>query len=251
MKLTKPLVFLDLETTGKFPAIDRIVEISTIKLNTDGTEIVKTARINPTIPIRKGAFEVHGISDQDVANEPTFPQYAKSFFEFIQGCDLAGYNLLRFDLRILKREFERCGLELEIANINLIDPMVIFHNQEPRDLNAAYEKYCGKPLEKAHKAEEDAQAAKDILLNQIKYHPEIGETMEELHSYCNPVDPDTIDLKGFMVNSQLGPQFTRGKHEEKFLFEVVNSDPSYLEWLIEQKDTDPKVTEAINKFIHN
>ena len=249
MKLTKPLVFIDLETTGKFPSIDRIVEISTIKLNPDGTEIAKTVRVNPSIPIRKGAFEVHGISDQDVANEPTFSQYAKSFFEFIEGCDLAGYNLLRFDLRILQKEFKRCGLELDTANKNLIDPMVIFHNQEPRDLNAAYEKYCGKPLEKAHKAEEDAQAAKEILLNQIKSHPEIGKTMEELHSYCHPVDPDAIDPTGFLINSHLGPQFTRGKHEEKFLSEIANSDLGYLKWLIEKKDTDPKVIEAINQFI--
>jgi len=248
LKLKRPLIFLDLETTGKYINIDRIVEISTIKLHPNGTEVEKTVRVNPTIPISKGAFEIHGISNQDVANKPTFAEHSKSIFEFIQGCDLAGYNLLRFDLPLLQKEFELCGIKLDISDRSLIDPMVIFHRKEPRDLSAAYQKYCGKIHEGAHQAIADARATKEILLNQIEFHPDIGETVQELHSFSNPIDPDAIDTKGFFLNSDRGPQLAKGKYAGRLVSEIANSDGSYLEWVLRTSNYDPKIKEVINRF---
>lgn len=250
LQLKKSIVFLDLETTGINIRTDRIVEISVIKFNPDDTEVEKTVRVHPTIPIPKAASAIHGITDEDVMNEPPFDRFAKSFLDFINGCDIGGFNVLRFDIPLLQEEFKRCNLTWDLTNISLIDPMVIFHKKEPRDLNAAYQKYCGTALEGAHQAVTDARAAKDILVGQIKYYSDIGETIEELHSFCNLRNPDWIDDRGQVINTDDGPTFGFGKYYGLLISEVAKDDQGYLDWIL-GTDFDPLVKQLIKKIMEN
>ena len=246
--LIRPIVFFDLETTGVNPRQDRIVEISVIKCHPDGMQETKSVRVNPGIPIPEAAKNVHGITDDDVVNEPGFAQYAKSFLSFLEDCDLAGFNVIRFDLPLLQEEFKRVGLELDAGDRNVVDPMVIFHEKEPRDLSAAYRKYCGKDLEGAHASMSDAEAARDILVSQIAYYPDLATTVDDLHLFCNPVNPDWIDSTGRLLRSNEGPVLGFGKHEGTLLADVVNRDPDYLDWIIGQ-DFDDVVKTTINEFL--
>ena len=257
LQLTKSIVFLDLETTGINISTDRIVEISVIKFNPNDTEVEKTVRVNPTKPIPKAASAIHGITDKDVVNEPTFDRFAKSFLDFINGCDIGGFNVLRFDIPLLQEEFKRCNLTWDLTNISLVDPMIIFHkkeprhlNKEPRDLNAAYQKYCGMPLEGAHQAGTDARASKDILVEQVRYYSDIGETIEELHSFCTSRNPDWLDDRGQLINTNDGPTLGFGKYSGHLISEVAKNDQGYLDWIL-GTDFDPLVKELIKKIMED
>ena len=144
LKLDRPLVFFDLETTGTNPLQDRIVEISLIKVMPDGTELEKSRRINPGIPIPESSTAVHHITDEDVANEPTFKQIAQSLFELLEGCDIAGYNSNKFDVPLLMEEFSRVGLNFTTKGRRFVDVQNIFYAMEPRTLTGAYRFYCGE-----------------------------------------------------------------------------------------------------------
>ena len=244
LKIGKPIVFLDLESTGLNPKRDKVVEITVIKLLPDGSEEVKTVRVNPGVPIPASATEVHGISDDDVASEPEFGQYAKGLLEFLDGCDLGGYNALRFDIPLLQAEFERAGLFFSLDGRNLLDPMKIFHTKEPRDLQAAYRKYCGKDLENAHTSEADVRAAIAVLDAQLSEYPDIGSDPEEVGSFCNSRPPEWIDLNGRLIKTDNGPMLSFGKYRDTLVSELVTSDPGYLEWML-SSDFDAEVKDAI------
>ena len=176
----RPIAFIDLETTGLNPSFDRIIELSALKVHPDGSEEVKSVRVNPEMPISAGATRVHGITDADVAGEPTFRQYAKNLLAFLDGCDLSGFNAIRFDLPMLRAEFARVGMQFDLDNRNVVDPMVIFHQMGPRDLGAAYSKYCGKTLDDAaHTSAGDVRAAMEIHDAQVQLHPHPGKLSSE------------------------------------------------------------------------
>lgn len=244
IQLSRPIVFLDLETTGTNIKKDRIVEISVIKYNPDETEVEKTVRVNPTIPIPKLASIVHGITDDDIANEPPFRSYAIAFLDFLDGCDIGGYNVLRFDIPLLQEEFGRCDLEWNLTGMSLIDPMVIFQKKEPRNLSAAYHKYCGLPLDGAHQAGTDARAAKDILLGQIQYYGDLGNTIEDIHGFCNQRDANWIDGAGNLIGTDDGPAFGFGKYNGHLVSKIAQIDMGYLDWILVQ-DFDPVVKDSI------
>jgi DNA polymerase-3 subunit epsilon len=250
LQLNKPLVFLDLETTGISISKDKIIEISIIKFNPDDSEVEKTVRVNPGIPIPQAATAIHGITDEDVANEPSFHRYAKSFFDFITGCDIGGFNVLKFDVPLLQQEFSRCSLSWDVTDVYLVDPMVIFHKKEPRDLSAAYKKYCGVELEGAHQAVTDARAAKDVLIGQMTQYSDIGNTVEELHAFCNPREPNWIDDEGKLVLTDDGPAINFGKFAGQLISEVVKTDREYLNWILD-KDFAPLVKQTITKVIED
>ena len=210
LKLDRPLVFVDLETTGVNVTTDRIVEITVLKIHPDGSQEEKSERVNPGIPISPGATRVHGITDEDVADKPGFDQYARSILSFFDGCDIGGFNAIRFDIPLLTAEFKRVGLDFDLADRNVVDPMVIFYRQEPRDLAAAYKKYCGKSLENAHSSTADVQAAAEIFDAQVRLYPELPEGMAALHEVCHPREPDWIDDEGRLVKSEHGPLITFG-----------------------------------------
>ena len=183
LKLSRPIIFFDLETTGVDTAKDRIVEISMVKVLVDGTKQIKTRRINPEMPIPAEATAVHGIADEDVKDEPTFKQIAKSLAQFIEGCDFGGFNSNRFDLPVLVEEFLRAGVDVDFKRRKYIDVQNIFHKKEQRTLVAAYKFYCDKDLENAHSAEADTMATYEVLDAQIARYGDIGDTVAELAEF--------------------------------------------------------------------
>lgn len=257
LKLKKPLAFFDLETTGINITNDRIVEVSVAKLHPNGEKEIKTMRLNPGRAIPLESSLIHGIYDDDVKDAPKFQQIAKSLAVFLEGCDLAGYNIVKFDVPMLVEEFLRAGVDFELKNRNLVDSQKIFHLMEPRTLSAAYMFFCNKELIGAHGAEADTLATLEVLDAQMaKYEGKeikdkngdlfvpIINDMAELHKISIG---NTYDLAGRMIyNSQQQIVFNFGKHKDKLVTEVFEKESSYYEWMINGDfplDTKRKLTE--------
>lgn len=231
LKLKRPIVFFDLETTGVDAVKDRIVEISMVKIAVDGTKVVKTRRINPEMPIPAEATAVHGITDEDVKGEPTFKQIAKSLAAFIEGCDFGGFNSNRFDLPLLVEEFMRVGIECDFRRRKFIDVQTIFHRKEQRTLVAAYKFYCDKELENAHSAEADTMATYEVLEAQIERYPDIGNTVEALAEFS--AGSPMVDFAGRLTLNDKGKEiFTFGKYKGQCVEDVFRDDPSYYSWMM-------------------
>lgn len=243
LNLKNPLAFFDLEATGIDTINDRIVEISIVKLMPNGEQETHTHKINPTIPIPKVTTNIHGISDEDVKDKPTFKQMAKTFANILKGCDLAGFNILRFDVPMLVEEFLRAEVDFDISSRKLIDLQRIYHMMEPRTLSAAYKFYCDKELEGAHSAEVDTVACVDILKEQVKMY-EDREHKDSQGNVTVPVKNDMaalhklsfsnrVDLAGRMVyNDKNEAVFAFGKHRDKKVEDVLKKEPSYYDWII-------------------
>ena len=232
LSLKRPIVFIDLETTGLNLQSDKVIELTALKIYPNGNEEEKTIMVDPQIPISRGATEVHGMSDQDVKGKPAFRQYAKSLLEFLNDCDLAGFNLIRFDLPLLKNEFAQLGMKLELDGVAIIDAMDIFHRMEPRDLKAAYLKYCGKELKEAHSSSSDVRATVEVLDSQITYYGQLGDSVIALHDFSHPKHPDWLDSEGKILTTPEGPVFGFGKYQGRLLSEIFQLDPEYLNWII-------------------
>lgn len=244
LNLTKPLAVIDLETTGLMVGSDRIIEICIIRLNIDGSRDIKTMRINPTIPISSAATKVHGITDDDVKDCPSFAQVAHQLFHFINDCDIAGYNSNKFDVPLLVEEFLRAGLEFDFTSRKYIDVQNIFHRMEPRNLKAAYKFYCGRELLNAHSAEADTLATLEILESQLDKYQDTEYTDADGKTYCPVVNnvqalhdfsfkSNHADLVGHLVfNSKNQEVFNFGKHKGKAVEEVFTSEPSYYDWMM-------------------
>jgi len=232
LKLKKPIVFFDLETTGVNVAKDRIVEISILKLHPDGKKEVKTRRVNPQMPIPKESSEIHGIYDEDVKDEPSFKAMAKSLAKFIDNSDLAGYNSNKFDVPLLVEEFLRVGVEFDIENRSLVDVQNIFHKMEQRTLVAAYKFYCGKDLTDAHSAEADNTATFEVLEAQLERYNELENNVDFLSEFSKRTN--NADLMGRIVfNEDNVEVFNFGKHKGKPVAEILEKQPSYYNWMME------------------
>ena len=231
LQLQRPLLAFDLETTGLDVQSDRIVEICCIKLHADGTRDTQTFRINPGKPIAPAATEIHGISDADVANEPTFASLAPKLFNLFSDCDFTGYNIERFDLPMLTREFARVGMVLQPGAAQVVDAFTIFQRKEPRDLATAYRFYCGKVLDRAHSAEADASAALDILLAQVRRYDDLSRDVAGLHKFCHAKKPDWLDPAGKIVWRNDKAVLSFGKHKNRPLEQLASEDPDYLKWI--------------------
>ena len=242
LQLKRPIIFFDLETTGVDTSHDRIVEISMVKVGVDGEKQVKTRRINPEMPIPAEATAVHGISDEDVKDEPTFKQIAKSLAQFIEGCDFGGFNSNRFDLPVLVEEFLRAGVSVDFKRRKYVDVQNIFHKKEQRTLVAAYKFYCDKDLENAHSAEADTMATYEVLEAQIERYGDIGCTVEELAAFSS--HGQTVDFAGRIALNEKGEEiFTFGKYKGRTVVEVFQKEPSYYTWL--QNGDFPQYTKNI------
>ncbi len=232
LNLKRPLLFFDIESTGLNVATDRIVEISMVKVMPDGSRQVKTRRVNPTIPIPEAARAVHGISDDDVKDEPTFSQLAKSMLQFMEGCDIAGYNALNFDIPMLTEEFMRVGLDPKFRERNLVDVQVIFYKKEPRTLSGAYKFYCDKNLEDAHTAQADTMATLEVLEAQLDRYPDIENDVAALAEYTKR--NKMLDYAGrFILDDNDRPVFNFGKHKGKLVTDVLANEPSYYSWMMD------------------
>ncbi len=229
LRLSRPIISFDTETTGLDIANDRIVEICCVKLHTDGRREVRTQRLNPGRPIAPQATAVHGITDADVAASPRFEQAAADLHAFFAGCDLTGFNIEHFDLPLLTNEFGRTGRTFPAADTKVIDSFRIFTMREPRDLSAALRFYCSRELTAAHQAEADAVAAADVLLAQIDRYNDLPEDVEGLHAVCRPAD--WLDGQGKIIWVDDEACISFGKNKGKSLRMLVESDPSYLQWI--------------------
>ena len=242
LQLKRPIIFFDLETTGVDTSHDRIVEISMVKVGVDGEKQVKTRRINPEMPIPAEATAVHGISDEDVKDEPTFKQIAKSLAQFIEGCDFGGFNSNRFDLPMLVEEFIRAGVDVDFKRRKYIDVQNIFHKKEQRTLVAADKFYCDKDLENAHSAEADTMATYEVLEAQIERYGDIGNTVDELAEFST--HGQSVDFAGRIALNEKGEEvFTFGKYKGRTVVEIFEKEPSYYSWL--QNGDFPQYTKKI------
>jgi DNA polymerase-3 subunit epsilon len=249
LKLLKPLCFIDVETTGLKPYRDRIVELSILKISPDGSREYKSHRINPGVPIPPQSTAIHGITDDDVANEPFFRNYAKSIRDFIGISDLSGFNLIRFDLPFLEAEFKRSGIDFSHQNRRLIDTQTIYHVKEPRTLEAAYDYYCGKSFDVMHTAEGDATAASEILDAQLERYSDLPREIDELHSLCYRIREEYIDPDGKFIWAEGEACCNFGKkHNGRFLREIADEDPGYLEWILDA-DFSPTVIDLVGKAL--
>lgn len=232
LNLTRPLIFFDLETTGTNVTHDRIVELSYVKIFPDGSEEKRSRRINPGIPIPPASTAVHHITDEDVKNEPTFRQIAKSLHTIFEGCDIAGYNSNKFDVPLLIEEFSRCGINFDVTGRHFIDVQNIFHKMEQRTLVAAYRFYCGKKLEGAHSALADTQATYEVLLEQIQKYDELENDVASLAKFSSV--GRNLDLAArIILDDQDRPVFNFGKHKGKPVKEVFKKEPSFYDWVMQ------------------
>ena len=203
LNLKRPIVFFDLETTGVDTARDRIVEISMIKVMPDGEEITRTRRLNPGMHIPAEATAVHGITDDDVKECPTFAQVAKSLEQFIRGCDFGGFNSNRFDLPVLVEEFLRAGVDVDLKKRKFIDVQNIFHKKEQRTLVAAYKFYCDKDLDDAHSAEADTRATYEVLKAQLDRYPDLENDVAALADFSARGEAYSFLFHGLIIQPDI------------------------------------------------
>ena len=232
LNLKRPLVFFDLETTGVDTAKDRIVEISMVKVMPNGDEVVRTRLINPQMPIPADATAIHGITDEDVKDAPTFAQIAKSLAQFIEGCDFGGFNSNRFDLPMLVEEFMRAGVDVDFKRRKLIDVQNILHKMEQRTLVAAYKFYCDKDLTNAHSAEADTKATYEVLKARLDRSPELQTAVAALAEFST--HGETAAFAGRIAYNDKGIEvFNFGKYKGRAVADVFRQEPSYYAWIMD------------------
>ncbi len=250
LELKRPLVFIDLETTGTNLATDRIVEIAMIKISPDGTKTVKHKFINPQMPIPKSSSGIHGITDEKVKDAPVFKQVANELKQFIDDADLSGYNSNRFDVPLLMEEFLRAGLNIDMSNRKMVDVQQIFHLMEKRTLGAAYKFYCEKELVDAHSAEADAQATWEILEAQLKRYETLGNSLDSILQFTG--EDKVVDFaKRFVMENDV-EIFNFGKHKGRPVMEVLKAEPQYYDWMMKGDfplHTKQKLTEILNRTL--
>ena len=231
LKLKRPLVFIDLETTGINVSADRIVEISALKVNPNGIEQWMTTLVNPGIPIPPKVTAIHGISDSDVAEAPSFREIAKTLTSFLEGCDLAGFNAMKFDIPVLAEEFLRANVDFNFRKRKYIDVQVIFHKKEQRTLEAAFRFYCKRELENAHSAKADTAATYEVLKAQLDTYTDLENDVDKLAEFSS--FNNNVDFAGRIILDENGIEtFNFGKHKGRRVDEVFREEPSYYSWMM-------------------
>jgi DNA polymerase-3 subunit epsilon len=233
LALRRPLVVFDLEATGLFPARDRIVEIAALKIHPDGRRETFHRRLNPAVPIPPEATRIHGIADADVARAPSFAEVAPDLVRFLAGCDLAGYNVERFDLPMLQFELARAGVEFDFLGCDVLDAQAIFFSEEGRTLSDAVRFYAGEELEQAHSALADATATARVLEGQLQRYAHLPRDVKALAERYRPAGTGKIDPEGKLVLKEDVPFINFGqKHRGKSFDQVYREEPSYFEWIL-------------------
>ncbi len=230
LKLTKPIIFFDLETTGINIAKDRIVEISLLKIFPNGNKESKTWLVNPEMEIPKEASDIHGITNEKVVTEPTFNELAQKVSEMIKDCDLAGFNSNRFDIPLLAEEMLRAEVDFDMKDRLAIDVQVIFHKKEERTLSAGYKFYCGNDLDNAHSAEADTLATYEILKAQLDKYEDLENNVSFLNEFST--FHKRADLAGFIQFDEEGNEiFTFGKYKGQKVEDILKKDKGYFSWI--------------------
>lgn len=247
--LDRPLVFFDLETTGLDMKNDRIVELAFIKWTPHGDVLERERRFNPERPIPPEATAVHGITDADVADELPFCRTARSLADMLEGCDLAGFNVRRFDIPMLIWEFKRCGVDFSMEGRRVVDVQNIFHREERRDLSAAALFYLGREHEEAHTALGDIRTSAGVLAAQLNRYEHIPRDLDGLHAYCEEYAPTRTEVERWFGPEGEGRLFRRGKHKGKPLAEVAREAPDYLNWMLGADDMDEEVIALVRETL--
>lgn len=232
LQLSKPIAIIDLETTGINVGTDKIIEIAIVKFLPGSDQPLKKRKlINPGRPIPEAASAVHGITDDMVKDAPTFEKVADELRQFLDNCDLAGYNSNRFDIPMLMEEFMRIRLDFfKTDGRKLLDVQKIFHMMEQRTLSAAYKFYCDKNLDNAHSAEADVDATWEVLLAQIERYPQMGDTVDSILKFIG--DEEIVDFARRFVMENGVEVFNFGKHKGKPVADVLRDEPSYYDWMM-------------------
>jgi len=250
LQLSRPIVFIDLETTGINIATDRIVEIAMIKILPDKTKQVKRKLINPQMPIPKSSTDIHGITDVMVKDAPIFKEVANELKQFIDNADLSGYNSNRFDIPLLVEEFLRAGIVIDMSNRRMVDVQTIFHTMEKRTLEAAYKFYCEKELTSAHSAEADALATWEILEAQLDRYKNLGNTVDTVLQFTG--EEKYVDFaRRFVLDNEV-EVFNFGKHKGRPVADVLKAEPQYYDWMMKGEfplHTKQKLTEIFNRTL--
>lgn len=257
LNLRNPICFFDLETTGTNITTDRIIEIAVVKQMPNGETVTKTNLINPEMTILPESTAIHGISNEDVQGKPTFKEVAKEYAKFMEGADLSGFNILKFDVPMLVEEFIRAGVEFDYSRKKIIDSQKIFHLMEKRTLSAAYKFYVNKDLENSHSAEADTIASLEVLAAQIERYDgqpvtdslgkKIGDIKNDMEVLGKLTTSDLVDLACRMTLNSKGEEiFNFGKHKGKVVTAVLREEPAYYDWMMNgdfPMDTKRKLTE--------
>lgn len=231
LNLKRPIAFIDLETTGVNVTTDRIVELSVLKISPNGKEEWMTVRVNPEMPIPPKTTAIHGISDEDVADSPSFREVGKSLASFLEGCDLAGFNAIKFDIPVLAEEFLRVNIDFNFRKRRYVDVQVIFHKKEQRTLTAAYLFYCKKKLEGAHGSKADTAATYEVLKSQLDMYDDLENDIEKLADFSS--FNSNVDFAGRIILDEKGVEvFNFGKHKGKPVETVLSEEPAYYSWMM-------------------
>ncbi len=250
LKLTRPLIVFDIESTGVSPRKDRIIELAAIKVMPDGTEISKCWLLNPTVKIPPETSAIHGITDDIVKDCPTFADKADEIFAFFEGGDLSGFNADRFDIPCLEEEFARVGKNLAPSTRRHVDVQRIYHRKEPRDLTAAVRFYLGRDHAGAHGAEADTRATLEVLKAQMVRYPDLPQSVEEMDEYLVPHDPLNADRMGTLRwrDGELTVNF--GKKKGESLRKLLVNEPNFLRWML-KGDFDTEVRMIVKDLLDN
>ena len=250
LQLTRPLAFIDLETTGTNVAVDRIVEIAVLRLMPDGSCELRTKRVHPGIPIPPESTAVHRITDEDVRYEPEFWELAGSLATYLGDCDFAGFGVVRFDMKLLEAEFRRAKVPFSMDGRYVVDAMAIFFDREPRNLSAAVRFYCGKDLEDAHAAREDVLASMEVLAAQFDRYEGLPASLPELGAVGARRDPSWIDADGKLVRIGGEAAIGFGKYRGRTLASLRGEDPGYLRWIL-SSDFSAEVKKLVGESLGN
>jgi DNA polymerase-3 subunit epsilon len=257
LNLRNPICFFDLEATGMNIIKDRIIEIAVIKMMPNGETHRKSNVLNPTIPITAESSAIHGLTDEDVKDKPTFKEVARDYARFFEGCDLAGFAILKFDVPMLVEEFLRVGVEFDYSRKKIIDAQRIFHMMEKRTLSAAYQFYLNKEMENSHTAEADTEACMEVLIAQVERYENqvvtdhlqrrVGEIKNDMEVLNKITSTSLVDLSGRMILNEKGEEvFNFGKHKGRVVTDVYKQEPAYYDWIMNGEfslDTKRKATE--------
>ncbi|MCW8981735.1 MAG: 3'-5' exonuclease [Altibacter sp.] len=231
LQLTKPICFFDLETTGVNVATDRIVEISILKVFPNGNKESHTWRVNPEMSIPPVVSAIHGITDEMVANEPTFKELAPRVYALIKDSDLGGFNSNRFDIPLLAEELLRAEIDFDLKKALCVDVQTIFHKKEKRTLEAAYKFYCDKTLTDAHSAEADTLATFEVLKAQLERYEDLENNIASLAEFS--AHKSFADFAGYIGYDKHGEEiFSFGKHRGAKVTDVLEKEPGYFGWLL-------------------
>ena len=251
LQLTRPIAFIDLETTGVNLTNDRIVELAIVKIMADGTRIAKRRLINPQMPIPQVTSDIHGITDDMVKDAPTFKQMSNEIRQFLENCDLGGYNSNRFDIPMLMEEFLRAGVEVDLSDRRMIDVQHIFYTMQPRTLSAAYQFFCEKELVDAHSAEADINATIEVLEAQLKKYDKLGTTVDSVLSVIG--EDKIVDYaRRFSFDAKGNEVFNFGKYKGMPVADVLKKEPQYYDWMMKGEfpmHTKKKLTELFNRTL--